>query len=261
MNKLADMKGSYKKLHPSFYTLQANYFKPEFLQAVTYAKSPHASAQGLAEFLQEEAAANVFSLPVFTREFCGKFMEELEHFQSTDFPKGRPNTMNRGGLLLFEMGFDEGFMDPFRTDYLLPVAQLLYPDWVGRGLDSHRAFVVKYSMEDDVELSYHFDNAEVTLNVCLGLEFTGGDLYFGSMRTERGPGKHERWTTYHHSVGRGLLHRAQHMHGARPITSGYRYNLIIWMRSSSVRNTLCPMCNEAPTLVATRGCGDGFTVR
>ncbi len=76
-------------------------------------------------------------------------------------------------------------MDPFRTDYLLPVAQLLYPDWVGRGLDSHRAFVVKYSMEDDVELSYHFDNAEVTLNVCLGLEFTGGDLYFGSMRTVR----------------------------------------------------------------------------
>ncbi len=43
-------------------------------------------------------AANVFSLPVFTREFCGKFMEELEHFQSTDFPKGRPNTMNRGGV-------------------------------------------------------------------------------------------------------------------------------------------------------------------
>ena len=81
------------------------------------------------------------------------------------------------------MGFDEHFMDPFRSQYLLPMARLLYPNWVGKGLDSHRAFVVKYSMREDVELSYHFDNAEVTLNVCLGSEFKGGDLYFGSMKT------------------------------------------------------------------------------
>lgn len=44
------------------------------------------------------AAANVFSLPVFTREFCAKLMEELEHFEKTDLPKGRPNTMNKGGV-------------------------------------------------------------------------------------------------------------------------------------------------------------------
>ena len=88
-------------------------------------------------------------------------------------------------LLLSEMGFDEGFVKPLRRDYLMPLSRLLYPEWVGKGLDSHRAFVVKYAMEDDVELSYHFDNAEVTLNVCLGERFTGGDLYFGSMRTVR----------------------------------------------------------------------------
>jgi hypothetical protein len=88
-------------------------------------------------------------------------------------------------LLLSELGFDRGFLDPLRRYYLLPLARLLYPDWVGEGLDSHRAHVVKYSIGDDVELSYHFDNAEVTLNVCLGSEFTGGDLYFGSMRTVR----------------------------------------------------------------------------
>lgn len=175
------------------------------------------------------------------------------------------------------MGFDVGFVDPLRTDYLLPLARLLYPDWVGKGLDSHRAFVVKYYMGEDVELSYHFDNAEVTLNVCLGSEFTGGDLYFGSMRTvregskimcscdcflqqERDPRKHERFSAYQHSVGRGLLHRAQHMHGAYPITSGSRYNLIIWMRSSSVRKSLCPMCDRAPTLVPNPGFGDGYAI-
>ena len=64
---------------------------------------------------------------------------------------------------------------------------------------------------------------------------------------------------YSHVKGRGLLHRGQHMHGAREITEGERYNLIIWMRSSSVRNSLCPMCNRPPRLVTTEGCGEGFT--
>lgn len=49
------------------------------------------------------------------------------------------------------------------------------------------------------------------------------------------------------------------MHGAKPITSGERYNMIIWMRSSKVRNLLCPMCKNEPELVETVGFGDGFT--
>ena len=85
-------------------------------------------------------------------------------------------------ILLSELGFDESFMNCFRLDYLLPMARLLYPEWVGKGLDSHRAFIVKYAMDDDVDLSYHFDNAEVTLNVCLGKKFAGGALYFGPMK-------------------------------------------------------------------------------
>ena len=73
-------------------------------------------------------------------------------------------------------------MDTFRLDYLMPIARLLYPEWVERGLDSHRAFIVKYAIGEDLDLSYHFDNAEVTLNVCLGKKFTGGTLYFGPMK-------------------------------------------------------------------------------
>ena len=99
--------------------LQTCCFEPEFLHAVTFAKSHHASPEGLTNFLREEegkvkssralyclwrfftmclAAANVFSLPVFTQEFCGKLMEELENFERANLPKGRPNTMNKGGV-------------------------------------------------------------------------------------------------------------------------------------------------------------------
>ena len=62
------------------------------------------------------------------------------------------------------------------------MASLLYPEWVGEsGLDSHKAFSVSYELEGDHSLAYHFDNAEVTLNVCLGTTFTGGELCFGPM--------------------------------------------------------------------------------
>ena len=63
---------------------------------------------------------------------------------------------------------------------------------------------------------------------------------------------------YEHRIGRGVLHRARHMHQAQAISSGERVNLIIWMRSSSVRNQQCPMCGAPPTLVHSEGYGDGF---
>lgn len=63
-----------------------------------------------------------------------------------------------------------------------------------------------------------------------------------------------------HRKGWGLLHRGQQLHGALPIEFGERHNLIIWMRSSCIRNQLCPMCDQHPDLVETEGDGDGFSL-
>ncbi|XP_042278301.1 2-oxoglutarate and iron-dependent oxygenase domain-containing protein 2-like [Thunnus maccoyii] len=131
---------------------------------------------------KEEAAPRVYRFPVFEKSFCKELVEELEHFEQSSAPKGRPNTMNHYGILLNELGFDEGFITPLRQQYLHPLTSLLYPDCGGRCLDSHKAFVVKYDINEDVYLSYHYDNAEVTLNVSLGNDFTEGNLYFGDMR-------------------------------------------------------------------------------
>jgi len=35
---------------------------------------------------------------VFRKEFCNDLIEELEHFEQSDAPKGRPNTMNNNGV-------------------------------------------------------------------------------------------------------------------------------------------------------------------
>lgn len=53
-------------------------------------------------------AEQVYRLPVFERSFCAELLEELEHFEQSDAPKGRPNTMNHYGVkgrpLLAELG-------------------------------------------------------------------------------------------------------------------------------------------------------------
>ncbi|XP_021462046.2 2-oxoglutarate and iron-dependent oxygenase domain-containing protein 2 isoform X3 [Oncorhynchus mykiss] len=213
--RAAAIKEIYKPLHDHVYLLHESYMAPEFKQMVDYCRSDEASKEGLLSLMQTEAAARVFRFPVFKKVFCDELIEEMEHFEQSRSPKGRPNTMNNYGILLNELGFDEGFIIPLREQYLQPLTSLLYHDCGGCYLDSHKAFMVPLSE-----------------TACTEVE---------------------------HKVTEGILHRGQHMHGALPISSGQRWNLIVWMRASQERNKLCPMCNKMPTLVEGEGFADGFT--
>lgn len=255
--RIAAIREGYKPLHPHVYNLQESYLAAEFKQIVSYCRSSEANTEGLLGLLQAESAPRVYRLTVFTKSFCDELMEELEHFEQSPAPKGRPNTMNHYGILLNELGFDKGFFTPLREQYLRPITSLLYTDCGGHCLDSHKAFAVKYDVHEDLDLSYHYDNAEVTLNVSLGKDFTEGNLYFGDMNQV--PLSETECSEVEHRVTEGLLHRGQHMHGALPISSGQRWNLIVWMRASQERNKLCPMCKRTPTLEEGLGFADGFT--
>ncbi|KAM4616225.1 2-oxoglutarate and iron-dependent oxygenase domain-containing protein 2 [Polymixia lowei] len=255
--RAAAIRDIYQPLHPHVYHINESYLATEFKQIVDYCRSTEASEKGLVGLLQAEAAPRVYRLTVFKKSFCDELIEELEHFEQSAAPKGRPNTMNNYGVLLNELGFDEDFITPLREHYLRPITSLLYPDCGGCCLDSHKAFVVKYDIHEDLDLSYHYDNAEVTLNVSLGKDFTEGNLYFGDM--SQVPLSETACSEVEHRVTEGLLHRGQHMHGALPISSGQRWNLIIWMRASQERNKLCPMCKKRPALVEGVGFADGFT--
>lgn len=156
------------------------------------------------------------------------------------------------------LDFDEGFVKPLRERFLSPISKILYPECVGTNLDSHKAFVVAYGVGRDLDLDYHYDNAEVTCNVSLDDSYEGGDLYFGGMKSER---RRDSFSRCSHRLGCGLLHRGQHLHGATELEEGERQNLVVWMRSSEVRNAACPMCGRKPSLVETDGRGDGFTMK
>ncbi|XP_068937616.1 2-oxoglutarate and iron-dependent oxygenase domain-containing protein 2 isoform X2 [Petaurus breviceps papuanus] len=249
---------NYIPLQPQVYGLQEGFLVPEFLAAVQYCVSPGATLPGLLQHIMTLSDEKmIYRLPVFTQEFCGMLLQELEHFEQSDMPKGRPNTMNNQGVLLHELGLDEPLVTPLREHYLQPLTALLYPEYGGGRLDSHRAFVVKYSMDGDQELSCHYDNAEVTFNISLNKNFSEGSLYFGEFRQVLST--ETQYLEVPHVLGQGVLHRGGQMHGAMPLESGERWNLIIWMRASSVRNKLCPMCGKPPQLVEDEGFGDGFT--
>ncbi|KAM6155490.1 2-oxoglutarate and iron-dependent oxygenase domain-containing protein 2 isoform 2-T2 [Rhynchocyon petersi] len=140
---------------------------------------------------------------------------------------------------------------------LLQRLEILSGEYCLGPLDSHHAFVVKYAPGQDRELGCHYDNAELTLNVALGKAFTGGALYFGGLF--QAPAALTETLEVEHVVGKGILHRGGQLHGARPLGTGERWNLVVWLRASAVRNRLCPMCCREPELLDDEGFGDGFT--
>lgn len=235
---------NYKFKHPKIKTLSKSFLDKDFLEITEQSRNGCISSK------VKKVIEGVYSMPVLTKDFCKTLIEELHNFKSSNLPCEQPNSMNKHGVLMFELGLDS-FIDSLRTDYLHSLSKLLYPETVCESLDSHKAFTVEYETGGDVELATHFDNAEVTLNVCLEEGDEGGELCFGVGR-ESVPVEHE--------VGRGVLHLGEQLHSAMPLQAGRRTNLIIWMRESGLRNLCCPMCGEEPKLeVVKNGTGEGFT--
>lgn len=40
----------------------------------------------------------IYRVPVLAAPFCRALLQELEHFEQSDLPKGRPNSMNNYGV-------------------------------------------------------------------------------------------------------------------------------------------------------------------
>ncbi|KAF6158383.1 hypothetical protein GIB67_022463 [Kingdonia uniflora] len=113
---------------------------------------------------------------------------------------------------------------------------------------------------------FHVDDSEVTLNVCLGKQFSGGELFFRGIRCDNHVNtdtQTEEILDYSHIPGHAVLHRGRHRHGARATTSGHRINLLIWCRRfvcelmpglvSDERLMICPRFRPSPI-----GLGSGY---
>ena len=243
----ARIAAEYAPLYPNLWTLREEWLHEDFVALVRGVLRDHD------EWTPPRAiAAGVYALPIFSQQFCELLCAELDAFSRAGLPCGQPNSMNRFGALLDELGFSPGLIDPLMRDWLRPLCAALPPLAAvgGASLDRHKSFVVTYRIGEDEELSEHYDNSEVTLNVNLGIKFEAGELVFYGHRESASshPLAHHEWET--DGVGHGVLHLGAQIHAALPIASGERRNLVIWMRSRSHRlSTGCPMCGETERLL------------
>ena len=120
------IKRSYKPLLPDIYTLNLHFLSQEFLSLSHSKKNV------------SQLGKDLFTFPVFTKEFCTQFISEMNYFKEQGIPHRQPNSMNRYGILLDDiLGFDD-FFNTLRLKYLQPLTRVLFPDMQDIELDSHK---------------------------------------------------------------------------------------------------------------------------
>mmetsp|Transcript_18579 Transcript_18579/g.62276 ORF Transcript_18579/g.62276 Transcript_18579/m.62276 type:complete len:450 (-) Transcript_18579:139-1488(-) len=229
----------YEPLHPPLFA-QKPVLTAEWLDADLLAAT-RSRDEARMRALLTEVSPGVYSFRMATPAFCEAFLEEMAHFEASGLPKARPNSMNRYGVIVNEIGM-ERLVDVLQQEIICPLAELLYSEVKGcLSLDHHHTFMVEYQEGQDLGLDMHHDDSEVTLNLCLGREFTGAGLRFCGVFGE--PTYRKFSYQYKHIPGQAVLHLGRQRHGADDIASGERMNLIVWNKSSSLRAVLP---NERP---------------
>jgi hypothetical protein len=224
-NRLIFIQEEYIPCHEWLYDLGPKHFTPEFWTLINeYNKNQDDKA--LSDIVQQISPTKVFRCQIFSMDFCRALIDEIQNFEKSGLPINRPNSMNNYGGVLDDIGFYKTFEELFLI-YLRPILLLYFPN-IADKIDHHHAFIVQYKLTEDLDLGFHYDDSELTLNLCLGKEFTGGELYFRGLLED--PSSHDEKFIYNHVPGVSLFHIGKHRHGAMPITAGERYNLIIWLK-------------------------------
>eukprot|EP01062_Namystynia_karyoxenos_P063633 TRINITY_DN56448_c0_g1_i1.p2 TRINITY_DN56448_c0_g1~~TRINITY_DN56448_c0_g1_i1.p2 ORF type:complete len:368 (+),score=91.96 TRINITY_DN56448_c0_g1_i1:89-1105(+) len=182
------------------------------------------------QLLRATAAPGVWALEAVTGRFAAWLAAELRHRRAAGIPIRRPNGMNRYGAILEDVGLGA----PVRMlveRYIRPIALMLFPEIAGPGdADEHFAFSVRYATGEDTDLARHTDASVVTFNLCLGEEgFTGGEVFFDEVGYAAEGGGSGNRTAVALTPGVAIFHRGAHAHGALPLLSGARENLIVWL--------------------------------
>ncbi|XP_074590082.1 2-oxoglutarate and iron-dependent oxygenase domain-containing protein CP2-like isoform X1 [Curcuma longa] len=223
-------------LHKELYNLHPSaFFMPSFVKAI------NDNTDESFRNILSEPSPGIYTFSMLQPSFCEMLLDEVDNFEkwvnTIKFKIMRPNTMNKYGAVLDDFGL-EAMLNKLMEEYISPIARVFFPEVGGSTLDSHHGFVVEYGKDKDVELGFHVDDSEVTLNVCLGKDFSGGQLFFRGVRCD----KHVNTETqteeifdYSHVPGQAVLHLGRHRHGALPTTSGHRINMLLWCRSSVFR--------------------------
>lgn len=188
----------------------------------------------------------VWRLPALDAGACRAFSEAFDarcrELERAGTPPQPPNSMHDGGAALDAIGWT-GLFDRALDEWLRPLAAALFPDCGGATIDSVYGFIADYGQDADSMLGYHADDASVTVNLCLGGDFVGSELYFRGARCalhRQDEGSPSETFYYEHEPGVAIVHAGANRHGVEWIDGGRRRNLILWLRSSSEPSRMVP---------------------
>ncbi|XP_057748652.1 2-oxoglutarate and iron-dependent oxygenase domain-containing protein CP2-like isoform X1 [Arachis stenosperma] len=227
---------NYKPLNKELYAMNPTaFFVPAFLKAISD------NNEDSFRSIVSEPFPGIFTFEMLQPHFCELLLSEVESFErwafKTKFQIIRPNTMNKYGTVLDDFGL-QTMLAKLRENFISPLSKVFFAELGGSTLDAHHGFIVEYGKDRDIDLGFHVDDADITLNVCLGKQFSGGELFFRGMRCDKHINTEsiaEEIFDYSHVPGQAVLHHGRHRHGARATTWGHRVNLVLWCRSSAFR--------------------------
>lgn len=174
-------------------------------------------------YIKEDSAqvvsSDILEMKFLSPQMCRKFIElaeksnKWESMYGDKFP-GQEIRIREISIPLFEE-LENQFMDickPIVEKYWFPT--MLY------GLRD--AFIIKYSPESQKSLNCHNDASMVSGMIKLNEDYTGGDTYF----------YRQKFSNINTKQGNIILWPSQvtHGHEGREVTSGTKYNLVIWTR-------------------------------
>jgi len=202
----------------------------------------------------EEIETGVYTFQLFTPEFCELLLDQVEHFgnwkrQVTE--EGRPGSEDLNARLctVDHMGVvGEKLLDTLRDVIIDPLSKTLFPEVDDPNSRSHFrfGFILGYSDKpgDNLisrkALDAHTDDAEVTLTVCLGREYQGGEVSLRYLRDDPDEGKEQ--TRFKMKTGEASLFLGQQLHQVSEVTGGERYIFVVWFRRHEYRAAHCPCC-------------------
>lgn len=162
-------------------------------------------------------APDVLELDFLTPDMCAKLIERAEK-------NGEWKSMYGDKFPAQEMRIRDFDMDLFNRleEYLKSkVYPLIEQYWFPLQMYGIRdAFIIKYSPETQASLRCHHDASLVSGNVKLNDGYTGGETYF----------YRQNYSNINTPVGKIVLWPGQvtHGHEGKEVTSGTKYNLVIW---------------------------------
>ncbi|XP_027772012.1 uncharacterized PKHD-type hydroxylase At1g22950-like isoform X3 [Solanum pennellii] len=196
----------YPRLHEKLYAINpTEIFVPSFIKAI------NEKTEDRFNNIISEPSPGILTFEIFQPEYCEMLVAEVNHFQTwiqqTDIRTEHRNNMN-----------NMTYLDDLGMEYML---QNLMDRFIS-----------------PISKAVQVDDAELTLNVCLGQQFLGGELCFQGVYCEKHvdtPTRPEDNFEYSHILGHAILYQGRNRHVSKVTTAGKRYNLVLGCKSAGFR--------------------------